>query len=133
MIDIAKAYQTGQKLYAYRAVTYTTTAWMYNKPLPISSPRVISNMQISFPVQPPSVIKDYHDVWRKTANQVIISLKQEASKACLKEEDLKVLFRAISMGSESDLCRSFMEGYAAKLSHVEKIAWQGHMNIPYPH
>lgn len=66
MISIIDAYQSGHKMYAYRAIAYTLTAWAYNKPIPPSSMRILSNLRTGNLVAREKIVNEYKQVWAKT-------------------------------------------------------------------
>ena len=59
MISVINAYQIGHKMYSYRAIAYTITAWAFGKPIPSSSQRVLHNVREGRVVAKTRVLGEY--------------------------------------------------------------------------
>ncbi len=71
MISLINAWQTGHRAYAYRAIAYTVTSWVFNMPTPTSSPAVMRNIRSGGLVRSPSIIQEYNKVWQEASRSVI--------------------------------------------------------------
>jgi hypothetical protein len=45
IINVINANETGLRAYSYRAISYAITAWAFDKPKPMSSPQILSNIR----------------------------------------------------------------------------------------
>jgi Mg2+/Co2+ transporter CorB len=134
IISIINAYKTGLRMYSYRAIAYTITAWAYDKPVPLLSRRIIYNARHSAPVQPVSEIKVMHDVWKKTSQSVISEINNLILVNNISKYTFKIFLRAISDNKEQKLCELIMMGYDQVITsfHVKQVWQSNYRLIKYP-
>ena len=73
-INLINANETGLRMYFYRAISYTITAWAFDKLKPTSSPRIISNIT-SGSYTTTKEVAEFHKVWRETMVSVLTKLE----------------------------------------------------------
>lgn len=134
MISIINAYQSGLRMYSYRAVAYTITAWIFDKPIPTSSKTIIRNARHSAPVRPASEIQEMHDTWKKTSQSAIAELNNFLLVNNIPKDIFKILFRSLSDNNEQKLCEIIMKGYDSNISsfHVKQVWQSNYRTIRYP-
>lgn len=134
MISIINAYQSGIKMYSYRAIAYTITAWAFEKPIPISSQRFIYNARHTAPVSPMSEINEMHNAWKKASQSVLKEIDNHLQVNNFSKEVFKILLRAMGDNNELKLCELLLKGYESKFSSFHaKAVWKSHYkSIRYP-
>ncbi len=133
MINIINAYQLGVKMYSYRAIAYSITAWAFNKPIPISSPRIISNSKNRFPVASHNEITEKHTAWKKASQSVIKEIDQFVLSNNLTKNSFQLLLQAMSDGNQQKLCDFLLRGYEKEFKgYHSKAVWKSNYSIKYP-
>jgi len=132
MINVINAYNTGHKLYSYRCIAYTVTAWSFNQPIPSGSNRILTNMRTTAPVRTPKVIAEHKLLWSKTSKLCLSMLENTVKEKKIKKEHLQLVFRALGGGVDRQLCLKILKGYEKDLSTIEKLTWKSLYKIPYP-
>ena len=132
MISVINAYQTGHKHYSLRAIAYTVTAWAFNKPVPVSSPRILRNIRSGIYVRGNSVENEYNKVWRNTSKEVIRILNSQAAIHKTSKAVLQLVFRAMVDNNEKKLCSLILKGFEKDLQYIEKRIWRSTLTITYP-
>ena len=132
MLKVINAYQTGHRMYSYRAISYTITAWVFNSPIPGPSQRILHNLRASGgPVRSKSIINEYKTIWKKTTNAVLLRLSNIAPDKKSKIV-CKIIFKALSNKNEQELCDLILKGFDKKFSYLEQISWKSRRSIHYP-
>jgi len=131
MINVVNANETGLRSYSYRSISYTITAWAFDKPVPMSSPMILSNLKKG----PYTAIKsfdDYHKVWRETS----VSVLRQIDKICLQnkinKKHLKSVFKALGTGKLDVLSVLILKGFEQEFSSVSKQIWASNYSVYYP-
>jgi len=132
MISIINAYQIGHKMYAFRAIAYTLTAWAFDKPIPISSPRIIHNLREGSVLATKKAAAEFKNVWLKTTQMALLKINSELKVKDTPKEVLQVLLRTVSKNDEKILCDLIMRGFEKKLSTVANITWKSNYKIKFP-
>lgn len=131
VINLINANEQGLRDYSFRATAYTITAWAFEKPIPMSSPRSMANLQVGA-----GHIKGgpsaYTKIWGETSAKVKASLEQKANQKNIKITDLKKLFRAIGGNQERDLCLQVLKEFEHKMGHTTIHIWRSKYSILYP-
>ena len=134
LISVINAWQEGHRVYSYRSIAYTITAWAFNRPRPVNSNRIISNIRNSTYGQNKRVIPEYKDVWRKTSLSVIQSLDKLLLEKRMKKSHLQFILQALGDGSPQQLCMLLMRGMEDRVDgFAHKLAWKKNYTIAYPH
>lgn len=134
MINIIDAYQVGIKMYSFRALAYTITAWAYNQPIPSSSPTIIRNSRTRAPVSTEKQIEEKHRAWRRASDSVINELNKVCEANNMKPEDLKLLLRAMSDGDDKKLCDTLLRGYEGEFREfASRAVWISNYTVRYPY
>lgn len=131
MINVINASETGLRAYSYRAISYTITAWAFDKPIPISSPRILSNITAG-PYTSTKGIDEYHKVWRETSTSVIRKLEYVCLQKKINKLYLKTVFKALGKGRQEDLSVLILKGFENEFSTVSKHIWVSNYSIAYP-
>lgn len=131
MINLVNANETGLRGYSYRAISYTITAWAFDKPRPISSPRILSNLK-SGPYTSVKSIDEYNKVWKETSISVIAKLEQICLQKKIKKHHLKTIFKALGQGSQEKLSVMILKGFEKEFSHVTKHIWASNYSVVFP-
>lgn len=132
MIKVLNAYQSGHRMYSYRAIAYTLTAWAFNKPTPQQSLRILHNLRSGGVVRDKYIVKEYKIAWRKTSISVITKLNTTISSGKNYEKSVKIILRAIANNNEQKLCLLILKGFESKFTSIEKPIWKSRYSISYP-
>lgn len=132
MISVINAYQVGHQMYAYRAIAYTLTAWAFNKPIPNSSQRILSNIRKGGLVANQSAITEYKKVWESTSRSVSNKIDVELRLKNIPKDAMKVVLRAAANNNEQALCELIMKGFESEMSNITNITWKRNYNIRFP-
>lgn len=134
LINLLNANETGYRMYSYRAISYSITAWAFNKPIPSQSPRVISNLRSgSGPVaHSHNMMARYHKVWWETANSVVNQLNKTCIEKNIQKPHLKAIFRALGEGRPEVLSRLILTGFEDEFGHTTKHIWRSTYSTVYP-
>lgn len=132
LIDVVDAYQVGHKMYAFRSIAYTVTAWAYNNPIPSSSMRILSNLRQGPLVAQQKNINEYKQLWAKTSQGVLNKLNVQLTTKGIPKEAMQIALRAISNNDAKGLCEILLKGFEDKLGSIEKLTWKSNYTIKYP-
>lgn len=134
MISIINAYQSGLKMYSYRAVAYTITAWAFDKSIPISSRKIMHNARHTSPVRPESELRLMDNTWKKTSQSAIAEVNKFLLVNNVSKDLFKILLRSMCDNNEKMLCELIMKGFDKNISsfHIKQV-WQSNCrSIKYP-
>lgn len=131
IINLINANENGLRLYSYRAISYAITTWSFDKPKPISSPRVISNLTAP-PYGATKDIAEYHEVWKEALIQVLTHLEFTCIQKNIKKQHLKTIFKALGHGSPEKLSVMLLKGFEKNMGHTSKNMWISGYKIAYP-
>lgn len=131
MINLLNANETGLRMYSYRAISYTMTAWAFGKKKPMQSQQILSNIQ-SGPFRSVKTIEAYNKIWRETATSVLLKIDQICKKKGIDKEQLKTVFKAFGHGSPQKLSIVILKGFEKEFSPVSRPIWASNYSIPYP-
>ena len=132
MISIINAYQVGHQMYTYRAIAYTLTAWAFDKPIPVSSQRILSNLREGNVVAKQKKVNEYKQLWQKTSQSVLTKLNTELTTKNIPKEAVQIILRAISKDSPQVLCELLLKGFEDKMSHITQLTWKSNYSIKFP-
>lgn len=132
MISIIDAYQTGHKMYAFRAIAYTLTAWAFDKTIPVSSNRVLSNLRSGDLVRRQRIVQEYKQIWAKTSQSVLTKVNTELAAKNIPKIAMQIALRALSDNNEQNLCELLMKGFESEMSHIAVLTWKSNYSIKYP-
>jgi hypothetical protein len=134
MLSILNAYQSGLRMYSYRSVAYTVTAWAFDKPIPLASNRIIQNARSFAPVRPESEIQEMNDIWRKTSQSTVNELNSLVLANNVSKDVVKILLCSLSDNNEQKLCEIIMKGYDSIITsfHVRQVWQSNYRTIKYP-
>ena len=133
IIKAANAYETGHRMYSYRSVAYTITAWAYDRPLPSGSQRILSNARTGLVKGNINVVQEYNKVWMETSANVIKKLKAMSTEARVPEKHLKAIIKAFSDNSMDKLCRDILMSFEDQLNTTVRNMWRSNYSVCYPH
>jgi len=132
LISIAEAYEVGHRMYAYRCISYTITAWAFDRPAPSSSIKILANLRTGKPVARQTIIDEYNNVWRETSREVAINLNQILAGKHIPKQALQLILRASSDDNQQKLCDALMKGFEDKMSYIANLTWKSNYLIKYP-
>lgn len=132
MISVVNAYQVGHQMYSYRAIAYTLTAWSFDKAIPTSSQRILSNLRVGNLVAKQKMANEYKQLWQKTSQSVLTKLNTELASKKIPKEAVQIILRAISNDSPQALCELLMKGFEDKMSHITGLTWKSNYSIKFP-
>jgi len=131
-INLVNANEAGLMMYSYRAVSYSLPAWVFDRPTPLGSQRIKSNLQRG-PITPGAhSLKDYDKVWRETSQSVVRHINQLCERNNIEKAALKQLFKAAVSGRPCQLCLSILKSYEPKMQHTVKPIWVSNYKVLYP-
>ncbi len=132
MISLINAYQVGHQMYSYRAIAYTLTAWAFDKPIPTSSQRILSNIREGNHVLRKKVVDEYKQVWKKTSQSVLLKINTELTSKNIPKDVMKIILCAISNDKAPILCELLMKGFEDKMTYISKPVWKSNYSIKFP-
>jgi len=132
MISITEAYQVGHRMYAYRCIAYTLTAWAFGKPIPASSIKSLSNLRAGNLVARKTMINEYKQLWEKTSRTVLTNINFDLTSKNIPKEAMQIILRAASNNNEQKLCELLMKGFESKMSYITGLTWKSNYSIKYP-
>lgn len=135
MISIINAYESGLKMYSYRAVAYTITAWAFDKPVPPSSRKIMHNIRHAAPVRPESELRLMESTWKKTSQSVIIEINNYLFAKNISKDTFKIMLRSMCDNNEQKLCELIMKGFDQNISsfHIKQVWQSNYRLIKYPY
>jgi len=132
LINLINANQIGHRMYSYRCIAYTTTAWAFDKPNPTGSPRVLSNIN-SGPIQKrQAAAMEYNKLWRETSISVLQKLNTTAVQKNIPKSHLKAIFRALGGTQPDKLCLTLLTHFENQFDSNTKNIWKSNYKIRYP-
>lgn len=135
LIDVINAYQTGARMYSYRAIAYDLTSWAFNDAPAHSSQKILSNLVSGFPVPPNKsrALKEYKEAWKKSETDVVLKMKSITIQYSIPEEVMKLFVRALASNNRQILCQSILKGFEKQFNFVQDLwAWKSGYSIKYP-
>ena len=134
MISIINAYQSGLKMYSYRAVAYAITAWAFDKPMPISSKKIMHNARHTSPVRPESELRLMDNTWKKTSQSAVAEVNKFILVNSVSKDLFKILLRSMGDNNEKILCELIMKGFDKNISsfHSKQVWQSNYRSIKYP-
>lgn len=131
MINLINANETGLRAYSYRAISYTITAWAFDKPRYRSSPQIISNLK-SGPYTSVKSLDEYHKVWIDTSFSVFMQIQKICLQKSINKNHLKAVFKALGQGNPEALSVLILKGFESEFSAVTKNIWISNYSVTYP-
>lgn len=129
-INLVNVNETGLRMYSYRAVAYTLTAWAFGKPVPSQSARIMVNLGSGdFRA---TGRERYSKVWEETSRNVLLSLRQVCLAKNISESHLKVIFKALGDGEPARLSRHILVGFEGRLNTTVRNIWRSGYSIGFP-
>lgn len=129
-VNLVNVNETGLRMYSYRAVAYTLTAWAFGKPVPGQSARIMLNLGSGdFRA---TGRERYGKVWGETSRNVLVSLRQVCLARDIPESHLKVVFKALGNGDPARLSRHILEGFEGRLNTTVRNIWKSGYSIGFP-
>lgn len=132
LINMVNAYQVGHRMYAYRSIAYTITAWAYNRPVPSGSPQILHNIRTGDIRRGSDTITEYNKVWKETSSSVIKKLDLMALEYKVPKDKLKVIFRVFGENRMDKLCRDILVSFENQLNTTYRNVWRSNYSVCYP-
>lgn len=131
IVNVINAREAGHKLYSYRCIAYTITAWSFCHPIPTESATILKNMYAGPVVQKKGTDAEYADVWKKTSNNVLKHIQNIAIIKSIPLKNLQLIFRAMGNNDPQKLCLEILQSFESKLTYPQKLVWKSNYKIPY--
>lgn len=131
IVNVINAKETGHKLYSYRCIAYTITAWSFGHPLPKQSATILKNIFSGNIVQRVGVDKEYNAIWQKTSQKVVRHLEETVILKRIPKRNLQFIYRALGSDNPNTLCQEIMRSFESKLSYAERLVWKSNYKISY--
>ncbi|MFK5948135.1 MAG: hypothetical protein QM500_05125 [Methylococcales bacterium] len=131
MINLMNANEVGLRAYSYRSISYSITAWAFDKPKPISSPQILSNSRSGI-VTSVKGVEEYNKVWRETSLSVIRQIEHVCLQKKINKKRLKVVFKALGQGKPEILSVLILKGFEKDFSNLSKNVWISTYSVSYP-
>lgn len=132
LINVVNAYQVGHRMYAYRSIAYTITAWAYNRPIPTGSPQILFNIRHGDQKKDPAAINEYNKIWAETSRNVIRKLDSMALEYKVPKDKLKTIFRVFGNNRMDALCRDVLISFERHLNTTYRNVWKSNYSTCYP-
>jgi len=104
----------------------------YNKPVKLSSKKILRNLRSGNLVRNKKIINEYNQVWRKASSNVISKVHITLAQRNISKDTLRIILRAISDDNEQKLCQVLLKGFEKEMSHIENLTWKSLYSIKYP-
>lgn len=131
LINLINANETGLRFYSYRAISYTITAWAFDKSKPLSSPQIMLNIRKG-PYTDVQGESRYNQVWQETTFSVSNKIKQICLQNKINEKHMKTIFKALSKGNPQGLSLLLLKGFENEFSYITKEMWKSNYKVLYP-
>lgn len=131
MINAVNASETGLRFYSYRAISYTVTAWAFDKPVPMSSPTILSNLKKGDYTTTKSY-DEYHKVWREASTSVIMQIDRVCTQKKIDKKHMKYVFKALGGGDPAALSLLVLKGFEEELGSVSRNIWISNYLVVFP-
>ena len=132
LINLVNANQTGHKLYSYRCIVYTITAWSFRRPIPQSSARILKNIRSGAVVQHSDAVNEYNALWQSTSRSVLKQIGQLSTKTGVPKEHIQAIFKALGNNQPESLCTELLKSFESRLTnYAEKMVWKSNYKIRY--
>jgi hypothetical protein len=132
MISVINAWESGRRMYAFRAIAYTVTAWSFNQPVPTGSQVVLGNLTTGILAKPRSELLEYNKIWKETSRKVLLQLESSASMLNVPKDAVKIIMQGIGKNDPRTLCKMLLKGLEVQLQPIPRISWKSGYNILYP-
>ncbi len=132
MISVINAYQVGYKMYAFRSIAYTFTAFAFNKPIPRSSRKILWNMSRGIVIAKKDEIVKHHEIWAQTSKKVITKLNSDLLSKNIPKDAMEILLRAIANDNEQKLCELILKGFEKELPSTARMVWRSNYSVKFP-
>ena len=119
ILQMLNAWEEGQRIAGIASVGYSTTAWVFNDPVPGLPPRVQSLILNSGSA---NQLPAYQRAWKDASNATLSGLAQMVAKKAGKSKgDFQILFRALGEGNRKTVCSLIFKGFEKNLSNPSRI------------
>lgn len=127
-ITFVNAWETGERLYGFQAVAYTTTAWAFDDPIPTGSRQTLKNIAQMFPKD----IPNYEKAWKEASDSALAFLAKEPTTHHVSKQAFQLLLRLAGDNRRQTLCLNLLKGFESKVDHVALTAWRSGYALEYP-
>jgi len=140
IINWINAWEAGDRLYGFRAVAYTITAWAFDETIPSSSNRYLKRAKEKTGAYADCFAflgeeeKRWHKAWKEASNAAVKRLDKLANDELMgRKSTLKKYLRFISNDNKEDLCSAVLKGMEKKLDDYQAELMRHGYDIKYPH
>ncbi|MBL1277474.1 MAG: hypothetical protein COB30_015440 [Ectothiorhodospiraceae bacterium] len=132
MVNLVNAKQIGHRMYSYRCIAYTTTAWAFDMTIPTGSAKILSNIS-SGPIQKSSsATMEYNNLWRKTSTSVLHKFSKISEQNNVPTSHLKAIFRALGGLQTDKLCLTLLTQFEKQFHSNTRNIWKNNYKIVFP-
>jgi hypothetical protein len=132
LISVINAYETGKRMYTFRAIAYAITSWAFDKAILPGSKQIMYNKRTVAPVIPKSDVKLHEEAWKKASQDAINKMKIVAAEKNIPLKGLKAFFRLISNNNPKKCCDILLTGFEKEFSGASRMVWKANYSIKYP-
>ena len=132
LINVINAYQIGHRMYSYRCIVYTTTAWAFDKPIPSSSARILSNISAGPVRKRQAATMEFNKLWRETSISVQEKLNTIAIQKKIPKDHLKAIFRILGGNQPDKLCLALLTQFEEQFDFNTRNIWKSNYSVSYP-
>jgi len=133
LINAINAYQIGHRMYSYRCIAYTVTAWAFSKTAPAGSSRILSNINTG-PIQKrQAATMEYNKLWRDTSISVGQKLNAILVQKRIPKEHLQAIFRVFGGNQPDKLCLALLTQFENEFDSNTRNIWKSNYAVRFPH
>lgn len=132
LINVINANQIGHRMYSYRCIAYTTTAWAFDRPVASGSSRVLSNISSGAIQKRQRATTEYNNVWRETSSSVLNKLNVVCEQKNIPKNHIKAIFRALGENNPDKLCAEILVHFEKDFDGVTRHIWRRNYSIRFP-
>lgn len=132
MIAVLDAWETGHRMYAFRAIAYTVTAWAFNQAIPGGSQVILASITTRGLTQPRSEIAVYNKIWKETSQKVLVKIESSIAATDIPKSAVKIILRALAKDEPRTLCKMILKSFEQDLQPIPRLSWVSGYKILYP-
>lgn len=129
--EFANALDTSERMYAMRAIAYTTTAWAFGETPPQESGTVVRN-EANWPQLPGHGKEAREKAWREASAAALAILERQPTAKGMSKDTFQGALRAISKNDKAKLCLLLLQGFESQVPSAARASWIAGYDIQYP-
>jgi len=137
LINLLNAYDSGLRMFCFRSIAYTYTAFAFNDPPPKPSREIIKNKRVVGPGYEGTEIieKDIAEFkveWDKTSKSVYREIKKYIESKVMHEKGYRILLKSLLSEDKREFCKKLLFGFEDRVGHTALYTWKRNYRILYP-